>query len=174
MTGLSGRKSHRLFFAIVPDTPARVALLQATRATVRATGGRPTAAGNLHLTVAFLGNVETSRIDAVRDAAPPDAACFDLHLGRYANRRGMLWLEPLALPEALVGLEQALWERLEQRGFVREPRAYRPHFTLARDARHRAEGGIDVVWQVRALHLMESIGGDCGPTYVSIRAWALE
>jgi hypothetical protein len=26
---------------------------------------------------------------------------------------------------------------------------------------------------VRALHLMESIGGDRGPTYVSIGTWAL-
>jgi 2'-5' RNA ligase len=173
MTGLSGRKSRRLFFALVPDPRVRVALVRATRDTVRATDGRPTAPGNLHITVAFLGNVEASRIDAVRAAGPPDAACFDIALGRYSNRHGMLWLEPLAVPEALVALEQALWERLEPSGFVRELRVYRPHFTLARDAKRRAEGGIELAWQVRALHLMESIGGDRGPTYVSIGTWAL-
>jgi 2'-5' RNA ligase len=172
MTEPAPHRRRRLFFALVPDGRTRKAILTATREAVRAARGRATAPPNLHVTVAFLGNIDASRVDAAR-AAVPEATAFELALGRLARRHAMLWLEPLAVPEPLATLERALWERLAALGFEREQRAYRPHFTLARNVREPAEGTIDVVWPVHTLHLMESVGGAKGHEYVSIGTWPL-
>jgi len=52
----------RLFFALWPDDATRRALAACASAVVAQTGGREVAAGNLHLTLAFIGERPTTLV----------------------------------------------------------------------------------------------------------------
>jgi 2'-5' RNA ligase len=165
--------SKRLFFAIVPDPQTRAAIAKATQAAVAASGGRPVSSENLHVTIAFLGTVAANRVGLAASAAPVETGTFTLELGRYGHNGRVLWLEPLTVPERLVELEKLLWDRLVERGFIRENRAYRPHLTLARKARAVEDEPIGIRWAVDALALVESVGGNDGARYVPLQTWRL-
>src|SRR5579883_616458 len=64
-----GAPTRRLFFALWPDEAMREAMVQAIREPVRASGGRPVHAGNLHVTLAFLGAVPERRLTELAEAA---------------------------------------------------------------------------------------------------------
>ena len=92
---------------------------------------------NLHVTVAFVGDVASVRLFALREAGS-DAArasrAFELTLDRIGGAaHGIAWLAPNAAPAELHELRDALVERLDEAGFPTERRAFRPHVTLARN-----------------------------------------
>ena len=75
--------SQRLFFALLPDEVVRKQLRRLQKDLSQA-GGRPVPAENLHLTLLFLGDVPTEKIEAVRDTAADVAGCrFDLVLDAF-------------------------------------------------------------------------------------------
>ena len=126
---------------------------------------------NLHLTLAFLGEVPQQRVPEVRrcmDAAA--GAPFALEIGRPGRFRGSqgdtLWLAVHA-PQALYDLQGRLAAALRRTGFVLENRPFTPHLTLARRAAAPAGFAWDAVrcapvsCSVQALSLMcsERVGG---------------
>jgi 2'-5' RNA ligase len=142
---------------------------------VRHCGGRPTPQDKLHVTVAFLGSLTAEELARAAAVPAPEVGSFELEfdtLGYWARRK-ILWLAPSRVPEALLALEQVLWERLRAQGFVREPRIFRPHLTLCRRARECTEAVKPVHWRVCEVTLMESIGDDQGGRYEPLRAWPL-
>lgn len=149
----------RLFFAFWPDAPVLTAL-ESARAALFPLDGRPVAPADLHVTAAFLGSVDASRVAALRRLAatvPP----FDLHFDRVEY-----WAKPRVLvalaresPTPAVQAVDALWSQLARLGFRRDPRPWRPHVTLARDTRppRRAPLWPSVRWAVRRVVLVESL-----------------
>src|SRR5690606_38898445 len=126
------RRRKRVFFALWPDDPTRHAIERACRRAIRLSGGRPTAKRNLHITVAFLGDVDDEQLERAARVPPIEVGPIELELdvlGYFPVPR-VLWLGPQTVPPALIELERALWEGLEREGFEREPRIYRPHLTL--------------------------------------------
>ena len=168
-------RRRRIFFALWPDEEIRGALLRATRRAVRLSGGRPTAKRNLHITVAFLGMLDDDALVRAAAVPPVGTGPFDLDLDRlgWFREARALWLGPTEVPAALTALEQTLWERLEDAGFEREPRIYRPHLTLARRARAVEETVPAVRWPVSALTLVESIPLPRGVHYEPLQEWPL-
>jgi len=160
---MTGGTARRLFFALWPDAATRRRLAGV------ATTGRPVAARNYHLTLAFLGPVPASRFEAVVAAARPVAAPpLSFELDRYggSRRARVLWLEPARVPRPLVHLQEALWLRLEPLGWTRESRPFRPHVTVAR----KAPAGIPDLqaplrWQSRGFVLVESETAPSGARY---------
>lgn len=145
----------RLFFALWPDEAMRQAMAQATRKAVRASGGQPVPAANLHVTLAFLGSVPERRLSELADVArgaavtqmsalagpnPPGSA-LDMTFDRVEYWRAAHVLcasqaEPG--PEAAV-LARRLQDRLITNGFTPDwsvgsskTRRFRPHVTLVR------------------------------------------
>ncbi len=103
-------------------------------------GVKWSAPANLHLTLKFLGEVETTRLAAVLEAAGQAAALmnpFTLSLGGTgvfpdASNPRVLWL---GLRDGSSDLQKAaayLDEKLHQYGFAPDKRPYRPHLTLGR------------------------------------------
>ena len=135
----------RLFVAI--DLPDAVkAQLSEVQSRLRGAAGqagraaRWVAPEGMHLTLAFLGNVDAKRIDAI-DAAlsrPVGAAVpFTLRtarLGAFPNlhRPHYLWVGLAGDLPRLDALQDQVASALEGVGFPRERRRFTPHITLAR------------------------------------------
>jgi len=169
-------RRKRVFFALWPDDATRNAIERASRRAVRLSGGRPTAKRNLHITVAFLGDVDDEALERAAGVPPIEVGPIELELdvlGFFPVPR-VLWLGPRHVPPALIALEQALWDGLEREGFEREPRIYRPHLTLARRARAvEGETISPVRWRLDTLTLVESVPMPRNVHYEPLRQWPL-
>jgi len=169
------RDGHRVFFALWPDDTTRSALRFATQRAVQACGGRPIAKANLHLTVAFLGELSAEGLARARAVPPIQVGEFEITLdalGVWPESK-ILWLAPMAPPAALGELEAQLWDGLAERGFRTEERIYRPHVTLARRSRAIEEGVVPVRWPVRELALVESVPYGKNVHYEVLQTWPL-
>lgn len=169
------RKRRRVFFGLAPDAETRAALVRATRRAVTAAGGRAIPPGNLHMTLAFLGELAPAELARARSVPPIAVAPFTLELDRlgYWSRSQILWLAPSAPPALLGELERALWAGLGAKRFERAPGRFRPHVTLARRAR-AAQAPIEAVrWNVERLTLFESRQAPNGVHYHALAEWAL-
>lgn len=145
-------------------------------------------AGNVHLTLRFLGEVDEDRIPAVIEAmeeAARGAGPLTIELGppgwfgpRPAPRTFWLALAPGPGLERLGALQERLERGLAGRGFPREDRPWKPHVTIGRNPRRvRAAGWEERVSQpqgpagaieVEELDLLSSELGPGGPVYRSI------
>lgn len=131
----AGHPARRLFIAL--DLPAAVEHRLAGIVAAAPTGVRPTPAGQVHLTLHFLGDVAESRIDAVRGAlnavrSPP--LILDLAgVGRFPPRGRPTVLWAGVVPHrALTDLHARLAEAIGAAGLPVERRPFVPHVTLAR------------------------------------------
>lgn len=100
--------------------------------------GRFTQTENLHLTLAFLGEISAERTGLVREAMDAvDASSFPLHVGGFGYFRregGDIFWAGVERSESLAALHRQLSAQLRSRGFTLERRGFRPHLTLARQA----------------------------------------
>jgi 2'-5' RNA ligase len=166
----------RLFFALWPDEAAASKLAEASKALAALTGGKPVAQDKIHLTLAFLGDLEEERLDRARRAADGlRHEAFDLVLDEWGSFRGarVAWAGCTRAPEALVRLQAYLAGRVREAGFELEERAFSPHVTLARKivraiARRKAE---PVGWRAREVALVRSQLGK--GSYENLRTWVL-
>jgi RNA 2',3'-cyclic 3'-phosphodiesterase len=129
----------RLFLAIELPGDVRSHLLEARR---RLEVGLPkiayTKGENLHVTLKFLGDVESKRVGAIKESLamikPPRIELRAIGIDCFPNR-GPIRIVAAALDGTLPPL-RALVESIEQRckflGFEREQRAYKPHVTIGR------------------------------------------
>ncbi|MGI6392640.1 MAG: RNA 2',3'-cyclic phosphodiesterase [Candidatus Izemoplasmatales bacterium] len=161
----------RLFLAIVPDQRAINKIYpQILKFKEHAHGGNFTSAGNLHLTVVFIGEVDDAGCDRLKRIV--NSISFDpfivktRQIGFFANRGAndiLVWhLDPT---KELIALCDSVRHACLNEGFVIDQRQYRPHFTLARKVRW-AEGFLNrpdalvvptVHLRSERLSLMESI-----------------
>lgn len=128
----------RLFFALWPAPETAGALAHWAQRMQRTAGGRATRAGAIHLTLAFLGEVEPRRLqDAVTAARTVNGAAHALPLeeARYWEHNRVVWAGPREVPAPLAALAARLREALARAGFVLEARSFQAHVTLVRKAR---------------------------------------
>lgn len=170
---------HRLFFALWPEADTREALagiIQPLKPRLAARWVRPQ---NLHITLAFLGDVEAERLDAVDAAADHiQAPRFELSLDtmEYWRRPQILCLSPSVPAPALGQLAADLASQLRTAGFALETRPYRAHLTLARNARGLpvdAQLEQPVRWQATAFVRVESTQDSRGTCYRLRKTWPL-
>ncbi|SEH80097.1 2'-5' RNA ligase [Rheinheimera pacifica] len=92
---------------------------------------------NLHLTLFFLGQVNTTQQQRLVAAAQQiKAPAFSLtldHLACFAKPK-ILYLAPSVIPDALLQLQQQVAALCKAEGFSDSHDNYRPHITLARHA----------------------------------------
>lgn len=160
----------RLFLAL-PCPPAAADALAAWCA-ANCPGGRPVHPADLHITLAFLGNLPADRVSPVsRLLADLPLPEFRLELGAPERWKDLLVLLPERVPEVLPAFQEALRERLDAAGLPVERRPYRPHLTLARRIADTplAGAGPRVAWQVREWGLYHSAGGQ--PRYQRLAGW---
>ncbi len=100
-------------------------------------------AGNMHLTLKFLGDIDDRRLALVKTAVASvsaDQLPFDLSLGEVGafptlRRPRVVWIAIRGATDALAALAQRLDGLLQEVGFPGESRPYRAHLTLGRPRR---------------------------------------
>ncbi|HID55700.1 TPA: RNA 2',3'-cyclic phosphodiesterase [Candidatus Poribacteria bacterium] len=96
--------------------------------------------GNLHLTLKFLGDIESERIEEISSALDGVAAGFAPFSIRFSEvgvfpdprRPRVLWVGLGQGEEEMRRMANAIEEAMERLGFERERRPFTPHLTLAR------------------------------------------
>ncbi len=168
---------RRLFFALWPDARTRQAL-RSVQDGLGAGCGRLTHPADLHVTLVFLGNVESGRMPCIETVADGiHAGPFELHFDRldYWRRPRILWCGPSGRPPALDALVHNLQAGLQACHIEPDQRPYAPHVTLARKARpvDVRDPGVGLHWQVRDFVLVASRSGAEPPRYEVLRRWPL-
>ena len=180
MTGEAGAReaqARRLFVGLMPQ-PGEDERLAAAVSRLRH-GGRPVPAGNLHLTLAFLGHLAPGPGEAAAEAlGAVEAPAFRLELATVGHfpRARVLWCAAVPAPGALYRLQGRVAHALSQAGVTLESRPFTPHVTVARKvARYRGPGalGAPVRWTLREFRLVASQTLPQGARYETVRAWGL-
>ncbi|GHB13545.1 RNA 2',3'-cyclic phosphodiesterase [Salinicola rhizosphaerae] len=162
--------SLRLFFALWPDDASRRALAAEAENLAPRCGGYPLPAENLHITLAFLGSVDASRLTPLLELTqtwPALESVWTLdRLGHFPQPR-IVWAGGAAAP-ALSALYEALWSRLSSHGFKPPHRAFTPHVSLVRQATRpasRSSLATSIQWRFDHLALVASARGESGSRY---------
>lgn len=168
----------RLFFAAWPPPQVQQALGKLAQDLKRECGGRAIPSRNIHLTLAFLGNVDRGRLARLEQiAAAVSAQCFELNVARveYWRHNRIVWAGVEHCPEALQSLALRLEQALSPVGFRFEVRPYVAHITLLRDARRAPSASAvpPIHWPVSRFALVESVPAAQGRGYEVVRDWPL-
>jgi 2'-5' RNA ligase len=170
---------QRLFFALWPPPELQAALAERGREALGERRARRVAADNLHVTLAFLGEVDAdARACAEAAAGRVSAAPFTLRIDRlgYWSRRGLLWAGPGSQPPELAALAADLNRALATDcGYQPDKRPFQAHVTLARKvAKLPGRMAIEPLeWPVARFVLVASELGPGGAAYTIVGEWPL-
>ena len=157
----------RLFYALVPSEAEKQNILRWQENLETASeSGRFPPTENLHMTLQFLGEIQTERVKTLKEILTATAGNyrpFSITLDAYGWFTGKgqerLWYLTGSSPEA-AEVSRELGEALAKNGFSVEDRSFIPHITLARQCklknRRIPEEAEPVPVQVQRLWLMES------------------
>jgi 2'-5' RNA ligase len=180
MSSTDESKSARLFFALWPDETLRSRLVGVIGGLRKTMSGKWVRPENLHLTLAFLGEVSAERLpEVLRIGAETTGTGFTLVLDRaeFWPRNGIICLGASETPPALKAVAENLTGYLGEAGFALEKRAFRVHLTLARKGRSdrtRIELPEPISWKVDGFRLVESRLSQEGSVYIRRETWPLQ
>jgi 2'-5' RNA ligase len=163
------------------------ALADATRAITDAADGRAIPAENFHLTLAFLGSLEETKIAALSSIAENVAAAYrdlpqsaepiaiTLDKAEHWRKPELLCATASEPAPAAAALAHVLKEALVAGGFAPDLKPFRVHATLARKVRRvsRALTMPPVAWTFTELRLIESRTDPHGSSYSTVEKWVL-
>lgn len=166
----------RLFFALWPDRATR---LQCSRVLEKQMEPdfRPVSSANLHVTLLFLGSVNSEQeadISAGADAVllPPTPMVLIFDRLDYWKKPGVLCLTSRDFDQRVTVLAKSLTDIAIRYGVRIDERRFCPHVTLARKVRRTIVADFEpVVWQAEDFCLVESCPLADGVAYRVIRRW---
>ena len=173
------KPTFRLFFALWPEATCRIELAAAQcvlQANIPARWIKPE---NLHMTLAFLGDVEVKARDGLAAMAKKiQSQNFELLLDRveYWRKPQVICLTPTAHSPILEQLANDLATGLRNEGYSLEKRPWHAHLTLARRAAYlSAEARLEnpIFWKSTDFVLAASTRDALGSTYTVLESWPL-
>ncbi|TCS36210.1 2'-5' RNA ligase [Paucimonas lemoignei] len=158
VTDTSHDKPLRLFYALWPDEAARNALLELQMQQ----RGRRTRPGNLHATLAFLGEQQATHLPLLEEilaSLPVDAITLPIDRIGYFKKKRIVWAGSHAVPDTLIALQQSLADKLNEHGIDFDRKNdFTPHITLARDAQPPLDRPFEpFIWGIRQVALVQSM-----------------
>lgn len=165
----------RLFLALTPPPELRRRLGELARIARARCGGRRIPDENLHLTLAFLGEVgegtAAGLVEWTRSLALTPGHWRLDSWGRFRGPR-ILWVGGQSPDPALLALHASLQEGLARLGFRGEESSrFTPHVSLLRKVDRldtRDLPAIRLDWPYRRLELMHSITDEQGARYTTL------
>ena len=171
--------TQRLFFALWPGASVSEALATLAQQVGAESGGRATAPGKAHLTLAFLGDqprriARELSVAASRISTPAFDLVFD-RLDCWRNS-AVAWAGVESVPSPLLDLHQAVGRLLRDSGLEREERPFAVHVTLARHIATtvRRPLAAPIVWHVSRFALVASDVSPSGARYRVLSSWPLD
>ena len=166
--------SLRLFLGLWPSTEVHTALVAHAAAWDWPAAARRTRPERLHVTLHFLGNVESERVADLRTGLQVPWEGGELVLDRPTVwPGGIAVLEATRIDPALMDLHARLAHALHALDLPVESRPWRPHVTFARKAfgAHPPLEARPVTWRMApAYALVRSLPG--GQGYETVEAFA--
>lgn len=177
----------RLFVAVELDDASRAAVVHEQRRLARAFGDRSAikwvSADQIHLTLAFMGEVEGPRIEPVVDAmrrhlsmAPFELAFGGLDTFPSRSAPRVLWLGVVRGRQDLGDVQRVVVHRLRSLDVELEDPSFHPHLTLGRwrDPQRSAVSGVRAAVRegeiacvtVEAVTLFQSRLSPVGATHI--------
>ena len=166
--------TKRLFFALWPDGRQRDRLRDVVNSVAKTVEGRPVDRRNWHVTLVFIGTFPAHRVPYLLErAAQIRVAPFSLNFDRleFWARPRVACLSAATVPPELQALVDSLNGIMLDLGLKPEDRAYRPHITVVRNARHfeteRLTQRVTTEWS--GFELVESLSSPGGVRYVPLK-----
>jgi len=126
----------RLFISINFDDKTKNNILSVQRRLQALGRGRFTRPDNLHLTLAFLGEVPEERIPDLKEILDsmnvPELQLTFAEVGVFRNESELWWIG-IKNNEHLSKMQSELITKLKASGFTPDSKRFRPHITLARE-----------------------------------------
>lgn len=173
-------ESKRLFFAIELPADVQTQVVNWRAQHFAPDAGRPIAAANLHLTLAFLGDVSSAKQHALETLAGRiRQPGFTLNLddaGQWLRSR-VVWLGTRQPPRGLLQLADMLRAQASRSGCYQSPQPFHPHITLLRDASHAVTippPGFRWSFPVNEFGLYESQFINGHTRYTLLNRWSLK
>uniref|UniRef100_A0A7J3ZIU9 RNA 2',3'-cyclic phosphodiesterase n=1 Tax=Fervidicoccus fontis TaxID=683846 RepID=A0A7J3ZIU9_9CREN len=177
----------RLFVAIDIESPQLIAAIRALKDVVQATGvpQKPVEDENLHLTLAFIGEVEDDDVERIREALKKiEHNVFNIHLkglGAFptVNRPRVVWIGVEEGRESLHELHSKVAKALSTARVNLRDSRFEPHLTITRIKGSKNLSNLvrvltsyedyDVGWlTVSEFKLKQSILTPKGPIYKTL------
>lgn len=125
-----------------------------------------TTINNLHLTLAFLGEVNNGELSVLKGIINNlEINHFELTINKLVNFKDMYVLE-LNKSKELQILQESLENNLVNSGFEFETRPFYPHITLSRNVSKKLNEELSITFSVREVVLFSSIKIDNQLRYV--------
>lgn len=166
----------RLFFALWPDEATRAKIDQLNN-TLICNRLKKTRADNLHITLAFMGSIDETTVQAIKQQIPhitaqPITIVFD-QLTSWSNA-SILCLTSSQQPQQIIDLVEQLKIVIEEQGVELDSRLYTAHVTLARRAQLNPTIALEpICWQAINFVLVESVSTSKGVDYQVLASWPL-
>jgi len=172
-------ESKRLFFAIEMPAPIQRQIVRWRADHFAPEAGRPVAGANLHLTLAFLGDVSDEKRQALAAMAgrirqPGFTLTLD-DAGQWLRSR-VVWLGTRQPPRGLLQLANLLRAQAARSGCYQSLQPFHPHVTLLRNASHAVAippPGFSWSFPVNEFVLYESQFSRGRTRYTPLESWRL-
>lgn len=166
----------RVFFALWPDAATRRGLEAWARQLRAPCGGSPTRSDNLHLTLAFVGDIDEPKLPGLRAVAarvPVKPFKLTLDTAGYWRHNRIVWAGATQAPVALLKLATELREQLDLAQLPFDRQVFVPHVTLLRKAAAPpAMPQLEpVTWMSDGFALVKSLPSPGGVRYAVDADW---
>jgi 2'-5' RNA ligase len=162
--------NKRIFFALWPDDRQREQLRDVIGSVAKTVEGRAVDRRDWHVTLVFIGAFPSDQVPGLLERASQiQVEPFRLSFDRmeFWPRPKVACMAAATVPPELLSLVAALNSLVLDFGVVPEDRTYRPHITVARNARafttERLTQRATTEWS--GFELVESVSGPGGATY---------
>jgi RNA 2',3'-cyclic 3'-phosphodiesterase len=170
----------RLFFALEIPAPIQQQVIQWRAAQFAPEAGRPIAVANLHLTLAFLGEISEQKQQTLMTLAgriQQPAFTLTLDDAGHWPRSRVVWLGSRQPPRGLLQLANLLRAQAARSGCYQSPQPFHPHVTLLRNAAHQVAipaPGFHWTFPVTEFVLYSSQFSQGRTQYQPLARWSLE
>lgn len=170
---------RRLFFALPLPEKLQRQIIKWRAESFQPQAGRPIAGANLHLTLAFLGEIGERKTQALADVASRiTAPAFSLLLDDIGHwpTSGVIWLGTKKAPRRLLQLASLLRSHASRNGCQQSTLPFHPHISLLRGAtRQVAIPPVTPKWplDVNSFGLYQSIYERGRTSYSCLQSWSM-
>lgn len=171
--------SQRLFFALWPDPETARAIWEVAGQLVSKVQGRRLSPEQIHLTLAFLGSINTDKTQCMHQAAAQvfgQAFTLQLDTAGHFPKPQVVWLGTSQMPVALKTFQFNLVSQLNRKcDYTPESRPFVPHITVWRKVKRvlLPEYLSPLKWPVDRFVLARSRTIPSGAEYSIVESWPL-